>query len=294
MKNKLHLAVDAGGTLHKAALFDGMSLVPGSFIRVPSRSDGSREEIEEGFRTLADEAVKTAVRFDAVITAACVGIPGPFEYATGMLRMDHKFRAARDLSVTPWLRESLGEIPIRFLHDSTAFFRGGVHREGLEDAESICGVIIGTGLGFACMKQGRILSNSVGGPGISIWARPYRDSIAEDYVSRRGVLRRFEALSHRRDLDVREIADLARAGDSAARETFRGLGQDLGAIVGPIMEENRFTVLLLGGAISKSADLMFPTLERELASLSFPAQVRAVRDIDLASLYGAAAVCLES
>lgn len=290
---KIILAVDGGGTFLKAALFRGMELIDGTFMSIPACSSGTAKEIAGAFRTLSREARAKADALHGAITAVGVGMPGPFDYLTGTLQMDHKFAAAKGMPVGPWLTESIGDVPVRFGHDAAVFFRGGVYLEDMSAHRNLCGATLGTGLGFGSMKDGTILIKKTGYPQITIWGRKFRDSIAEDYVSRRAVIREYEAASGKSGLDVYEISLLARSGDSAARHAFDELGRNLGVVVKDVLIENGFTAFLLGGAISKSADLLMPALLRELSDMPFMPEVRAVRDIDNAPLYGAAAMCLE-
>ncbi|WP_295762042.1 ROK family protein [uncultured Oscillibacter sp.] len=287
------LAVDGGGTFLKAALFSGMEMLEDTFFKIPACSGGSLEEIRGAFRSLGQRAAQEARASGRTVSAAAVGMPGPFGYKGGILNMTHKFTAARGWSVRPWIQEGLGDVPVAFGHDSTLFFRGGAYLEDLSGCRDICGVTLGTGLGFAAVKDGKLLVDEDGGPGISLWGRPYRGSIAEDYVSRRAVIREYEAASGRKGLDVYDISLLARAGDPAALGAFAALGRDLGAVAGETIRENAFEVLLLGGAISKSADLFLPALQESLRRLDRPPRIRTVKDIDRAPLYGAAALCAE-
>ena len=281
------LAVDAGGTSLKAMLArPGGEPVPGSFLQIPVDSQGSAEEIAGAYRALARAGLEAANQAGLRVERASVCIPGPFDYAQGVSRMKHKYQSVYGLPMRPWFREALGEIPIGFLHDSTAFLLGAAAPLDLRRHDRICGVIIGTGLGFASMYGGRMNLNPQGGPGISIFARPYREGTAEDYVSRRAVENAYARLHPGRPVPtVKEIAGLA-AGDPGAAACFDGLGRALGQVLRGIIEEERFTLLLLGGAISKSAGLFLPGLREELTGLNIEA--RPAEDIDLAPLVGAA------
>ena len=290
---KCILAVDGGGTFHKAALFCGMELVENSFISVPANSAGTAEEISGAFRNLGREAAAKAEAMGYEIEAVGMCMPGPFDYITGTLKMDHKFAAAKGEKIAPWLQETLGDVPVYFGHDATVFVRGGVFLEKLSDHSKICGATLGTGLGFGSMMDGKVLVNETGLPTLSLWGRPYMGSIAEEFISRRAVIREFEAKSDKRGLDVYDISLLARAGDEAALRAFSEMGRHLGIVAGDVVEENGFSAFILGGAISKSADLILPAMLESLGDKAKNCTVRAVKDIDNAPLYGCAAMCEE-
>lgn len=290
---KCILAIDGGGTFLKAALFCGMELIADTFISVPANSAGSREDIANAFRSLGASALEKASAMGYEIEAVGACMPGPFDYVTGTLKMDHKFASAKGEQVAPWLRESLGDVPVYFGHDATVFVRGGVYLENLSRHENICGATLGTGLGFGSMKNGKVLVNEIGTPTISLWGRPYMGTIAEEFISRRAVIREFEARSGKTGLDVYDISLLARAGDEAAMKAFSEMGRHLGIVAGGVVEEYGFTAFMLGGAISKSADLILPAMLEELGEKAANCEFCVVKDIDNAPLYGCAAMCFE-
>ncbi len=282
------LAVDAGGTSLKAALAQpGGRIVPDSFLQVPVDSRGSAEEIAGAYSALARDAGKLAGKLGLEIVRASVCIPGPFDYAGGISLMKHKYQSVFGVPLRPWFIKTLGNIPVTFLHDSTAFLLGAVKAEELARHRRICGVIIGTGLGFASMYDGQMNLNPQGGPGISIFARPFGAGTAEDYVSRRAIERAYSKKHPQRAVpSVKDIAGLAMAGDPVAADCFKDMGRRLGQVLRDIIEKEQFTLVLLGGAISKSSELFIPQLRDALPGLN--AEIRPAGDIDLAPLLGAA------
>lgn len=274
----------------KAALAKSSgTLISDSFLQVPVDSQGSADEIAGAYRTLVRSAKELSDKFDVHIARVSVCIPGPFDYAGGVSRMEHKYQSVFGVSMRPWFSEALGDIPISFLHDSTAFLLGAVKNEDLLHHRRICGVIIGTGLGFASMYDGKIKLNPQGGPGISIFSRPFGDGIAEDYVSRRAIELSYSRLNPVQPVPpVKDIAGLAKDGDPGAAKCFVDMGRCLGQVLRSIIEEKLFTLVLLGGAISKSAELFISELRDTLSELNV--EVRPAEDIDSAPLLGAAKI----
>lgn len=274
------LSVDGGGTSLKAAFVYKNNVIKDSFFSIPVHSDGTEEEIQEAFWELGHSARLMEEKLQVKASGCAFCIPGPFDYENGRFFMHHKYEAVFGSSLKPWLFKGIGrELSICFLHDSTAFLLGAC--AGLSPLpETLCGVIIGTGLGFASMVEGHILENPSGGPGISIFGRPYLGKTAEDYVSKRGILRRYRELSPflREDTEVKTIADLARGGEKEAQQVFMEMGTHLSAILLPIVMENGFQLLFLGGAISKSADLFLPALKEGL--FAAPMEIRTISDSD--------------
>lgn len=286
------LAVDAGGTSLKAALVweDRFSKEPKilSFFSVPVNSAGSREEILEAYRAVGRQGARLALDTGLSVERIAVCVPGPFDYSRGSSLMRHKYQAVYQVPLGPWLLQGAGaDCPVIFLHDSSAFLLGAV-LDVPEKRDRVCAVIIGTGLGFASMVDGKLLETLEGGPAVSIYSRPYLDKTGEDYVSKRGITRRYLNLTGKNQTalpSVAHIADMARAGDTAALKTFRDTGFHLGQLLLPVLEEYHFDTVLLGGAISKSADLFLPDLCQVLSRAG--AQAFPAAHIDQAPLLGA-------
>lgn len=287
------LGIDAGGTFLKASLVKAdRSFVSENIIRMRSYSEGSVSEIRDAFRSLCIAAAAQASEAGEEIKGIGMCIPGPFDYQAGASLMKHKYQAVYGISMRPWFQEILGDIPLCFLHDSHAFLLGVLWQEK-ETFLRAAGVTIGTGLGFATWKNGSLLKNDAGGPGISIFSRPYREGISEDYVSRRAVIRHFYEYGGKDSrMDAAEIANLAVQGNSAAVRTFEQLGADLAHIVHDILAENQFEALFLGGAISKSYALFQESLGEGLRDVPSLKRIAPAYDIDTAPILGAVrAVC---
>ena len=123
MKDYL-LALDAGGTFLKAGLFEGQSPVAGSFCSHPANSNGTTEEVHAAYTALLAEMRNRAEAMGGRITGVVADIPGPFDYKNGISQMKHKYTAICGVPLRPWFAEVLGDVPVRFLHDSAAFILG--------------------------------------------------------------------------------------------------------------------------------------------------------------------------
>lgn len=298
------LAADAGGTFLKAALVRGGKVLKESFFSLPVSSDGTAEEILSAYEELGRLAQYYARQLELIITEAAVCTPGPFDYRDGCSLMEHKYRAVYGVPLRPVFEKGLGKsLPITFLHDSTAFLLGACAQaaadrqkttdaqaaaDGRSDTGGCCGVTIGTGLGFACMLEGQVQENLMGGPAVSLYSRPYLDGTAEDYVSKRGILKSWLRLGGGSEIHtVKELADRAVEGDAKACQAFAETGAHLGNILIPVLDRYPFKALYLGGAISKSAKLFLPALSEKLQG--YAVSVIVPGDPDTLPLLGAVA-----
>lgn len=259
------LVLDIGGSFIKYGLADDAgNLIPGSAGQLPSDANGEYGHFLDVLRrviSVCGEKEKSQ--------RASVSIPGPFDYAKGVSLMKHKFTALYGRSISGPFEEA--GIPVSYLHDSTAFLLG---EADTEDGDSPCGIMLGTGLGFAMMRGGRVCVNESQTPAVSLWNMPWRDGIAEDYVSQRAILSLYGA-----DMSVKQIAEAARAGDEKAKQTFRTVGANLSEMLRKLLPALGCTGLVLGGQIAKSADLF---------ELDVPVAWRVSRHPEETALRGAA------
>ena len=268
------LVLDVGGSFLKYGVADEKgALLPGSVGEVPARADESPEKVYEAF----EEVIRRA-RETAPLTGACACFPGPFDYTHGVFRMKHKFQALFGCSILPPFERA--GLPVRFLHDSTAYILGEVSDGTLRDAKDPCCVMLGTGLGYTMMKDGKVLIDESQTPALSLWCAPFRDGIAEDYVSTRAI-----QATYGQPLSVKDIAGLARQGDEKALQSFRKTGEALSELMGIIDRRFHPDKLALGGQIARSADLLH-------LNLPFPWEVS--HHLDDAALRGAAYYALHS
>lgn len=289
MNNFCLLSVDAGGTFFKYALVtpEYGILLDGEH---PACSDGDLLAIEGAWRGLIAEARKSEASMGLSITRVVISTPGPYDFVGGRPLMKHKFTAAYGVSILPWLSEELPGAPVSFLHDSTAFMLGQMFFGAARDAQKPAAVMLGTGFGFACVREGRVMVNALQTSYLPVWRQPFMDGTTEDYVSRRAIRARYQKLSQCESEavpDVREIAQRAEAGERAAISTFEKTGEYLGLIIRPILLTLGSDSLVLGGQIAKAHALF----EKQMLP-ALPCELRLAQGGQDAALKGSAAFCL--
>lgn len=285
MKNYL-LTLDAGGTFLKAVLFYGGFPESKSLLSVPVNSNGNTKEVHFAYTEMLLQMKKFARELDGMISGVCVDIPGPFDYQNGISRMQHKYTAIYGIPLRPWFREILGDIPILFLHDSSAFILGAA--EPGAHGRRIAGAMIGTGLGFAMMVGGKVCTTDLGNPLVSIYKRPYGGGIAEDYVSARGIVNAYNKEAPSPLPNAKEIGILAEQGDPLSRRVYENMGTVLGEIVKNILLENEIEAFYLGGQISRSFPVFEAPLKTVLHAVPSLRLIAQAPNIDLIHLIGAA------
>lgn len=255
------ISLDIGGTFIKCS--DGR--------KVPMSSDGSAQEIAA--------ALKEAIGPLNGLEAIGVCIPGPFDYRKGIFLMKHKFASVYGCS----LRELAGipdGIRIGYVHDVNAPLLGLLTMDASLRKGNVALVTLGTGLGFSYAVDGEIRMDEKLSPAKSLYNLPFREGVLEDYVSRRAILRFYGKPV---EGDVKEISDRARAGEKEAIDAFLETGKAFAEGAAPLLRQLGIGTVLFGGQISKSFDLIAPSIRETLPDIS----IAEVKNFSEAALLGA-------
>jgi glucokinase len=245
-------ALEIGGTHVTAGRVDitRSRLDPPGIRRFSLEAESSGEVL---LGTISSAALEVQY---AGITRWGVAVPGPFDYERGVGRFRgvSKFNALYGVDLRDRLSRDLGlERPerMRFLNDAQAFVLGEWWAGGARGHARAMGVTLGTGLGSGFLFDGRIV---VSGPDVPPEGRldliRFREAPVEDLVSSRGIVAAFG-----RNLDVADIARLAREGEPRARAVFGEFGSALGEFLEPWVVRFKPSCLAFGGSITRAWDL---------------------------------------
>ena len=269
MNSRCFLLLDVGGTFVKSVVATlGGELLPNTETSVPINSDGTREEIELSFATVVANGKAIAEYNGYVLAGVGIAFPGPFDYNTGISYMTHKFAALEKLSVKEFfhsLPEIGADMPVVFMHDVTAAVLGELNFGAAQGYNNVAIVTLGTGLGFSHTANGEIQYSAMGSPSVSIYNRPYRDGVLEDYASKRGFLRAYAEVrgeANPENLTVAMIGGMCGEGNADALKAFENVGEILATELKPLLAELNIECLLFGGQISRSFRFMEPTIAR--------------------------------
>lgn len=125
---------------------------------------------------------------------------------------------------------------------------------------------------------------AAGTPAVPLYNRPYRGGIAEDYVSKRGVMRTWCELTGKPWPDGQTVKDVALSPEG--KEVFARTGAYLAEAAAPLLEELGIECLLLGGQIAKSFGLMEASLKKGLSGVPALRLVSALPNLDTATFDG--------
>lgn len=276
--------LEIGGTHVTAAVVDlDARAVVVDPVRRDLDGDGSADELLDAMADAGRAVAGPGARWG-------VAMPSPFEYDTGIGRFHGvgKFESLSGVDVGAGLGSRLGAAGVAFGNDADAFGVGewlGGAAQGL--ARVVC-LTLGTGVGSAWLAEG---VPADGGPLVPPEGRAHLLEVdgmpLEDTVSRRALRRAYRAATGQ-DVDVADIAARSRAGEAAAADVLAGALGALGRVLAPWVAGFGADVVVVGGSIARSWDLVEPPLARGLASGGHVVEVRPAAISDEAGLLGAA------
>lgn len=283
MRNTIVLGADVGGSHITAALIDleNGNVIPESYFRSTVNAQGDKAAvIKEWSKALQSTLEKGKVTVDKI----GIAIPGPFDYENGvsLIQGQDKYDSLYGQNVKLLLAESLGVAAsqIRLTNDAACFLSGEVMAGAGKGYGHAIGLTLGTGLGSATYHE-YVVKDA------GRWCFPFREGIAEDYLSTRWFENRFKARTKRSVSGVKEIAELA-ATNFVAKDLFEEFGVTLAEFLIPFVQEEKPEVIVLGGNVAHANRLFRPALERTLTESAITIPVHKAQLGETAALIGAA------
>ncbi|MXV14104.1 ROK family protein [Hufsiella ginkgonis] len=277
------LGIDIGGSHITAALVDvhTKKIVPESYVRRAVNAAAPAGEIIREWTEVFSQSMAAAR-----VTGVKIGIamPGPFDYEKGIsfMKGQDKYEALYGLSIKSLLAAELGmfEGNIRMMNDASCYLNGEMIAGAAFGYHRSIGITLGTGLGSAWNENGEITD-------ADLWHSPFKDGIAEDYLSTRWFIRYFRELGGGMVRDVKHLAELTPANETAVK-VFAEFGRNLGHFMAGLIQSKKPGVVVLGGNIAKAGSLFMKQAEGVLSDRSIKTPVKMAKLGEHAALYGAA------
>ena len=269
MNKNIAIGTDIGGSHISCAAID---LVSGKIIRntLTERSVDNQAQANTiiGTWTQALSAVLKKVPLENV-KGIGFAMPGPFDYVKGIsyIRGVAKYENLYGINITDAISNSLSVkdgFLIRFMNDASAFAVGEAWAGSAANFNRSLSITLGTGFGSAFIRN-RI--PIVDGPEVPklgcIYHLPFKDGIADDYFSTRGLLSRYKKLTGKELDGVKELAALA-GTEKAVTDLFIDFGENTGLFLAPWLNKFKAEILVIGGNISHAYNLFGDAFEIRL------------------------------
>ena len=189
-----------------------------------------------------------------------IAMPGPFDYAVGISLMQgqNKFDAFYGKNVKELLATALNisAADISFANDAACFLQGELFNGAAKDSYSAFGLTLGTGFGSAVASNGFAED-------ANLWCAPFKEGIAEDYLSGRWIIKRYAELTGTDVKQVKELVD-EHSGKNACQLVFNEFGKNLGTFLSAYLKTEKAEMLVLGGSIAQSFELFNEALQQQL------------------------------
>lgn len=227
--------------------------------------------------TMADLAVAAARRLvtdsgvdPAKVTQAVVGTPGVYDEAAGRVRYAQHLPGWGRPGLFDRIREGLG-LPVAVQNDANLAALGEYTYGVGAGSRLFVYIMVGTGLGMGVVNEGRLFTGAHGGAGeigFLPWPGRREPDTLEDAVSADAVVQAAREAGMTGRLTAKDVFDAARTGDAAAAGAVRVEGERLAhtiAVVSAVLDPD---LVVLGGGVGHSADLLLDTVQRTLRTLT--------------------------
>ncbi|MBS7256637.1 ROK family protein [Flavobacterium branchiicola] len=296
MNKEYAVGIDIGGTHITAAIIDiaNMKVIDQSLQKESFDSNLPVDEVMH----IWGKVIRTSIENSKVeaVKGLAVCMPGPFDYTNGLcwikdqskyehfygLNVRHLFQGTLDLS---------GNFPILFENDAVCFGKGEVFKDAENLSKKVMAVTLGTGLGACFIDKGVSIAVGECVPADGeIYNLPYKEGMAEDYVSARGLLGSYKTLSGKSLPNGLEVYNLALDGDAIAIKAFEQLGEDLASVVTPWLEKFEADSFVIGGKIANASAFILPGFNKKMKEANVEISVSISTDNEVAALLGAASM----
>ncbi len=271
------MGFDLGGTKMLATVFDGSFKPLGQARKKTRGALGAAKGIERVIET-ANEALAAAGIKPAQLSGIGIGVPGPLNLNTGVV-LDTPNLGWKNVKLKKKLQDTFG-CPSFLLNDVDAGTYGEYRFGAAKGARCAVGIFPGTGIGGACIYEGKILRGKTGsameighmqmlphGPRCGCG----QNGCLEALASRLAISRAAAAAAYRGQapwlaehigtdlMDIRSgaLADAVENGDKVVEQILRDAAQWLGIGAANVINLLAPDVVVIGGGLAEAMPKLF-------------------------------------
>jgi len=293
MNKNIAIGTDIGGSHISCAAVD---LISGKIIRETLTERSVDNQAQAGtIISIWAQALSAVLAKVSLENVKGIGfaMPGPFDYVKGIcyIRGVAKYENLYGLNIADAISDSLGikdSILIRFMNDASSFAVGEAWTGSASRFNRSLSITLGTGFGSAFISN-RI--PIVDGPEVPklgcIYHLTFKDGIADDYFSTRGLLYRYKKLTGKELKGVKDLAALA-VDNKTVKDLFTDFGDNAGLFLAPWLKKFRAEILVIGGNISLAYNLFGDVFEERLRKENCNCEVAISKLKEDAALLGSA------
>ncbi len=277
MSRKKVMGIDLGGTNVRAGIINNDKL--DDVISVRIHSDGSVDEVMKDIFGLLDDAI------DPSVEAIGIGVPSVVDVEKGIVYDVVNIPSWKEVHLKE-LMESRYHIPVLVNNDANCFALAEKYFGKGQDAHSMIGLIIGTGMGAGVIINDRLYAGSNCGAG-EFGMVAYMDKYYEYYASGQ-----FFQNIHRTTGE--RVYQKALEADKTALEIFEELGVHIGNAINMILYTYDPELIIFGGSVSGAYEYFEKSMWRRIKTFAYPKSLEKFRievsELENGGVLGAAAL----
>jgi glucokinase len=275
-----HIAIDIGGTQMRAASYHPQHLEPVHIDRIPCQVHGEKPQ-ERLVRLLHEIWPK-----DGEVEAIGIAVAGPLNLDDGIIQKSPNIPDFDNFPIVHYLEEHF-QVPVFLGNDANLAALGEWKYGAGQDHQDLIYFTISTGIGSGVISGGHMLLGSKGmaaelghviilpdGPMCSCGHRGHLEAVASGTSIARWVREEIEAgqpsiLVGDAEISAYKVAKAAHQGDSLALAAFQRAGEILGLAIVNFLHIFNPSLLIFGGGVSKSIDLLLPHIHKVMQAEVF-------------------------
>ncbi len=277
----IYIAVDLGGTHIRAASFRPTETEPLKHHKIKTRSKD--ESIFERILHLIEEVIPAGESLGAIGIAA----PGPLNPRTGVILNTPNIPAWENFPVVEKLNAYF-HVPVFLGNDANLAALGEWRYGAGQGHDHLLYLTISTGVGGGVISDGHLLEGKDGlgaelghvtvladGPTCGCGHKGHLEALSSGTAIAKYIETRLSdpttesSLRSSAKRSATEIAQAAREGDSLALSAFNRAGRYLGIGVADFLHIFNPSILIFGGGVSQSGELLFDPMKRSLQEVVF-------------------------
>ena len=271
---KKYIAIDIGGTQLRAALYPEEGINPLAIKIIPTHAGDERPE--ERLIELIGEIWPQ----EGTVERIGIAVPGPVDPNTGLIYKAGNVRGWTNIPLGPMV-EARHKTPTILGNDANLAALGEWKYGAGMGHHDLIYLTVSTGIGGGFIIDDRMLVGPQGiagevghitvlpdGPICGCGKRGHLESVASgtgiaNYVEQKLKEGRVSSLSNSGEKpNSRLIAEAAKAGDALAKEAYDIAGVFLGRAIADLLHLFNPTILVLGGGVINSGDLIMNPIKR--------------------------------
>lgn len=276
---RLLAGVDVGGTKIAAGILDDDGRIIAS-RRVPTTPEGGDRVVGQIIDLLRDLIPESTPSPD-VVEAIGIAVPAVIDQSAGEVLWAPNIPGwQQPIALAPPISEALG-LPVSLHYDGHSWVTGEWWVGAARGAQHVALIAVGTGIGGGLILENRLHRGNVGVAGALGWWALDGEQSDRSSSTRGGVefIASGPAIARAAGTDTAEEAfTAARQGDPTACAAVAAAAHALGlaaANLASLLDPE--VVVLAGGVIAGGADLLLPTIQDMVRSVSQPQIARSVR-----------------